>query len=45
MIAIAGVELETLVSEPYAMTTRPPLSDFITEVKCLWPDFRTMDIP
>ena len=24
MIAIAGVELETLVSEPDALTTRPP---------------------
>ena len=25
MMALAGVELETLVSEPDALTTRPPL--------------------
>ena len=27
MIALAGVELETLVSEPDALTTRPPSCD------------------
>ena len=27
MMAIAGVELETLVSEPDALTTRPPPSN------------------
>ena len=37
---LVGVELETLVSEPDALTTRPPpckldLSDFISAVKCM----------
>ena len=34
-MALAGVELETLVSEPDALTTRPDLSDFISAVKCM----------
>ena len=34
MTALAGVELESLVSEPDALTTRPPdLSDYISAVK------------
>ena len=28
MMALAGVELETLISEPDALTTRPPPCDF-----------------
>ena len=49
MMALAGIELETLVSEPDALTTRPPpcadLPDFISAVKCIWLDFRTMKYP
>ena len=33
MTALAGVELESLVSEPDALTTRPPPCAFLTE-KC-----------
>ena len=47
-MALVGVELETLVSEPDALTTRPPpcaLPDFISAVKCMYLDFRAMNIP
>ena len=35
-MALAGVELETLVSEPDALTTRPPAEiAILSAVKCL----------
>ena len=34
MMALAGVELETLVSEPDALTTRPPF--FLEEIKIVF---------
>ena len=43
MTALAGVELESLVSEPDALITRPP-PVFISAVKCMCSDIRTMDI-
>ena len=33
MMALAGVELETLVSEPDALTTRPPPCALITNLR------------
>ena len=44
-MALVGVELETLVSESDALTTRRVLLDRISADKCMWPDFRTMNIP
>ena len=46
-MALVGVELETLVLEPDAQTTRLPpsvLSDFVSAVQCMWPDYRAMNI-
>ena len=46
-MALVGVDLETLVCEPDALTTRPPpyLPDFISAVKRMRLDIRTMNIP
>ena len=33
MMALAGVELETLVSEPDALTTRPPTSFYVAQMR------------
>ena len=49
-MAIVGIELETFDSESDALTARPlPCAnsstlDFISAVKCIRPDYRTMNI-
>ena len=48
MTALAGVELESLVSEPDALTTRPPKEVFqilLGQLNLRWPDIRAMNIP
>ena len=47
-MAIVGVDLETLVSEPDALTTRPPpceeLNLTLVQLSEWLPDFRAMNI-
>ena len=47
-MALVGVEIETLISEPDTLTIRPPPCArlfYISAVKCTYLDFRAMNIP